>query len=209
MARASKKKLMLPRGYLSWSQLDLWEKNPKEYIAKYFYGKEDFEHDYFTFGKHIADLLAGFVEPNDEVERNLARTCITYGNPEMNLKGIVKSEYGDIALVGQPDDLCKKTGNFTENKTGTGEWTYQKAQNHGQIPFYYLLIKQALKLKPQFADLQWFVTEKGFNGRYLTGRVQTFRIELTTMHELSIRSRIIKAAREIDDAYRKAFTNLV
>ena len=44
----------LPRGYLSWSQMWLWEESPQKYIDQYIYGKPSFETKEMRFGKWLA-----------------------------------------------------------------------------------------------------------------------------------------------------------
>ena len=47
--------LLLPRGYISWSALQLFESSEQKYIEKYFYGQDvDRQNDFMSFGKKSA-----------------------------------------------------------------------------------------------------------------------------------------------------------
>ncbi len=196
---------LLPKGYLSWSQLDLWERDPEEYKARYFYGKPSPESGAMSFGKHISRVLEGKEKPGNHIEQSIKLLCKRCGSPEYEIKTVLKTAYGDVVLLGYLDDIDSKTfGEFVENKTGTTKWSSKKAENHGQLHFYYLLIILATGTRPQRSTLQHFETQLDAGapfGRKLTGQIHTYEVSLFIGHEIEIRRRIENAVREISQAY--------
>lgn len=204
-----KKGLLLPRP-LSWSGLDLWERDPEEYKQVYFFGNKRYVNDAMKFGTHIADVLAGKAKPQNHTEQSVKLLCQKHGNPEYEIKVKLQTNAGPVELVGYVDDLCTKTFEFIENKTGTGKWTQKKADGHGQLHFYYLLVILAKGTRPRRAILQHLETQLDANaplGRSLTGNIYPYEVYLDVGHELEIRRRIENAAREIDQAYRQFISN--
>ena len=63
----------LPRGYISWSQLDLIEHNPKMYYRRYILGEEIPINKYMIFGKRFAKCLElGYDEQRDPIIESVA-----------------------------------------------------------------------------------------------------------------------------------------
>lgn len=204
MKAKKKPKILLPRA-LSWSGLDLWERDQEEFKNRYFKGKPSFENDAMRFGKHISNMLEGKEKPNDHIEQSVILLREKLDHPEYNIRVPYKTPYGPIELNGYLDDVDTKTFlTFIENKTGTGKWTNKKADKHGQISFYYLLIILHTGIRPRRAILQHFETEikpGALFNRKLTGYIYPYDVELSVGHEIEIRRRIDNAVLGISQAY--------
>lgn len=199
----AKKHALLPRP-LSWSGLDLWERNPEEYKDVYFKGYRKYENDAMRFGKHIANVLCGKEKPKNHIEQSVKLLAKGWGNQETEIKVKYKSPYGNIELIGYLDDRSNDFIEFLDTKTGTGKWTQKKAEKHGQLHFYYLLILLAHGTRAHKAYIQHLDTkldEKEKWGRKLTGHIYTHEVYLEIGHELEIRRRIDEAVRGISQAY--------
>lgn len=198
---------LLPRAYLSWSQLDLWERDPDEYKRRYFYGKPSIENDAMRFGKHIAAVLEGKEKPANHTEQSVKLLCQQYDKPEHHIRVKMKTVYGEVMLEGYIDSFNSTTCSFIENKTGTTKWTSKKAGNHGQMHFYYILILLSTGTRIPSAILQHLDTvadPRAKFGRKLSGYIYPYEVELSVGHELEMRRRIENAVREISQAYQAA-----
>lgn len=199
----AKKHALLPRP-LSWSGLDLWERNPEEYKDVYFKGYRKYENDAMRFGKHIANVLCGKEKPRNHTEQSIKLLAKGWGNQETEIKVKYKSPYGTIELIGYLDDRSNDFVEFLDTKTGTGKWTQKKAEKHGQLHYYYLLILLAKGTRARKAYIQHLDTvldDKEKYGRKLTGHIYTHEVYLEIGHELEIRRRIDEAVRGISQAY--------
>lgn len=202
--------IVLPKGYLSWSQLDLWERNPEQYKKQYFLGEKSFENDAMRYGTHISNMFEGKEKPLDHVEQSLLLLAQKFGNPEREVRVTLESSYGNIYLYGKIDDMEETVGGqFLERKTGVGKWSQKKANNHGQVHMYFLMVKLEKGTQPRQAILEYLPTEEiiGINQyhRRVTGEIVPIIVEWNIGDEIEIRRRIENAAREISTAFR-AFT---
>src|SRR3990167_5936611 len=131
--------IILPRGYISWSQLSLYRQNKEKYISKYILG-EDVEIDNLglKYGKIISTLLENNKKSKNEAENILKIVLPKYKEIEKEISVKMKTKNGDIILLGKLDTY--QPGKFREYKTGTIKWTQEKANQHDQITFYSLML---------------------------------------------------------------------
>jgi len=53
--------ILLPKGYLSWSQCEIWEKSPERYKKEYFTDGSKLDTDALRFGKFIASSIERYI----------------------------------------------------------------------------------------------------------------------------------------------------
>lgn len=178
-------KLILPKGYLSWSQMYCWLNNRQRYIKEYFEDAEKLDTRYLRFGsafsqmvedlceimKRIPDRYTAIQELKKEhqFDENMESVLM-----ELEIDGI--SEY-QIGNSGRPDDknpVCKIRGivpvlafldkyvapNIREYKTGVAPWTLARVQKHDQLPYYGVCLKWIGQPLPLHADLDWIATKE-------------------------------------------------
>lgn len=201
----------LPKKYLSYSAITLWNKNKEQFRSKYYLGEEGPITPYMLFGKEIAALL----EQDDMSLRHIPR----YKYPEHEIKVMVKG----IPVIGYLDSFSKQLKTFIEYKTGilspTGEvpWNDAKVAKHDQLPFYSYLIKKkygkvTCKCRLVWLETRWKTETQVFDGHELSG--DSKQLELTgykkvftrTIREWErnrIEDMIIKAAEEISKDYEE------
>lgn len=199
----AKKKLLSPRGYISWSQIQIFENNPKKYIEKYIYGKEnDIENDYMKLGKKISTALETGEKTGDLVTDLVIEQIPKLKYREYEMKEKFDSPYGEITLLGKLDTF--EPIRFDEYKTGHIKWTQKKAEEHGQMIQYATLIWLKYKKIPKDVYLDWIPTERESDGEVrVTGEpVQRFKVEITMQKILEYMARVTKVAVEIDKIYR-------
>jgi hypothetical protein len=181
-----------PRGYLSWSQLSLWEKDQNLYYQVYIEGLDQFKTKYLELGKRMATTLEnGFDEEHDPIFEFVATFMPGYPKKEFD----IKIEFEGIPLVGKLDGWNEKTMTIGEYKTGKN-WTQNMVDKHGQLTFYALLIWLKYKKLPEKILLHWAKTEEDLDGTLkLTGDIKTFSTK-RTMKDIIVFSKRIKTAWE-------------
>jgi hypothetical protein len=117
---------------LSWSSLSSWEYDKDQWAKKYLDGIETPPTKEMIYGNIIGGKLSNDPTFLPEVPR--------YKIFEKKLEAIVGKK--KIKIIGFIDSFCPDTKNFYEYKTSSNKnrWTNKKAQEHGQILFYMLLI---------------------------------------------------------------------
>jgi len=195
------KTLLLPKKYLSWSQLTLWETNPDRYKREYFENKEKLDTKYLRYGKSIASKI----ETGDHKDE--LPNLVVYEIPEYR----IKCEIGGVPVIGYLDGYNPSDNTFGEYKTGKHAWTPAKVQKHGQLSFYATALRVLTGSMPKYCDLHWLETVdvKGSTGDglgtdqqvKLTGKIQSFRRHFDTRELDRMEQRITKAATEISNEY--------
>lgn len=198
----ARKKLLNPRGYLSWTQIDLWSRSPSLYIEQYMYGEREATTGRMAFGSKVALAFENGEDTDMDIEA-LRAVVPRYKLPEHEIRVPFEFRDGVVDLLGKLDTFDPDTCAFREYKTGTTVWTAGKAQRHAQIDHYTALIWLAHKKMPPTIHLDWAQTEVWNDHVVLTGQVRTFTVVKTVSDVLSHLARCARVAREIDEAYRR------
>ena len=209
MAQRKDKKLLLPRGYLSPTQLTLLETDEPEYIRRYIKGVRRDSNRFQEFGSTIARVLEG-AEDGDPIADLLRHTVKRYKKPEHELRATLKLQGSEIELFGKPDSYDDEPDHSIEEyKTGKWKWTPAKVKKQGQTLFYATMVWINHKVLPKEIGLTWAQTEETEDGEiYLTGKVERFPIVYTTADVLSMMNRMHKAAKRIDELYRAEISDI-
>lgn len=183
--------LLLPTGYLSYSQYKCWKTSKKRYIEEYFKGGKKLDTKYLRFGKDYKHTFSY------DVQEPLL-------NPEVC--GVPTLGYIDDFQTISP--YC-----FNEFKTGKIAWTEKKVQQHEQLPWYAMQIKWQYGAMPPFCDLIWIETVENLKGTFwdradkavkATGKIVPFRRDFDEREVERLEKDVVKVALEISNAY-KAF----
>ena len=179
-----------PRGYLSWSQLSMWEKDPNLYYQVYIEGLDQFRTKYLELGKRMATGLEnGFDEAHDPLFETLIVFMPNYPKREFD----IKEKFEGIPLFGKLDGWDGKTLTIGEYKTGK-KWTQSMADQTGQLNFYAFLVWFKYKKLPNKIYLHWTKTQEDEEGKLtLTGDIRTFKTT-RTMKDIILFSKRIKIA---------------
>lgn len=165
-----------PRGYLSWSQLSLWEKDPNMYYQVYVEGLDQFRTKYLELGKRMATALEnGFDDEHDPLFEMLVVFMPGYPEREFEMNAVFEG----IPLKGKLDGWNEKTLTIGEYKTGK-KWTQSMVDNCGQLTFYALLVWLKYGKLPNKIYLHWARTDEDMVGNLkLTGEIKTFEAKRT------------------------------
>lgn len=195
------KKLLNPRGYLSWTQIDLWMRNPNLYIRRYVYGEAEFKNERMDFGSKVAHALETGEPTDDETINTLVALLPGGGIAEHEIRATLKTKVGEVELLGKLDRFYPEDKSFRETKTGTTKWTQARADGHKQLDHYSALIWLAYSVVPKI-HLDWAPTSYDMGLVELTGDIQTFEVKKTLTNVFEYLALAGKVAREIDIAYR-------
>lgn len=149
--------LDLPTGYLSHSQIELWNSSKDSYRKTYYGGKRFEGNAYTEFGNEVTLAM----EKGEEWVAFIPRFSVFERKFIVNVDG--------IPFKGSIDQFEPATGSFVEQKTVMKKWSDKKIKEHKQFDRY----SMAIELLDGFvADQAWFLdvrTEKvqetiNFNG---------------------------------------------
>lgn len=125
----------LPNKYLSYSALYLWYTNKNQFRKRYYLKEKGIETRYTLFGKTA----------HESIETDVRLTHI----PKLPIKEHeIKVKIDGVPIRAFIDTFDKKTLAFYEYKTGlqhpdgAARWNLKRVQEHKQLPFYALLIRE-------------------------------------------------------------------
>lgn len=179
-----------PRGYLSWSQLNLWEHDQNMYYQVYIENVDMYRTKYLELGKKMACALEnGFSEDGDPMLELMIVYMPAYPAREYD----IKQEFEGIPLVGKLDGFDEATLTVGEYKSGK-KWTQAMVDQHGQLTFYALLVWLKYGKLPNKIFLHWARTDEDMEGNLkLTGDIRTFETK-RSLKDLILFSKRIKTA---------------
>lgn len=198
--------LLLPRGYLSWSALNLFDQSEQRYIEKYFYGQdEDRSNDFMSFGKKFSLAKETGDFHGDPMLEFAINAVPSYKNAEFKIESNLITTYGIIKLLAVPDSFDDELFRVLEYKTGKIPWTQAKVQKHGQLHFYAVSTVAKYEVNPE-QELWWIETLQTNSGVRPTGNVESFSFKASGEQLKEMRDRIIQACLRIDKLYRQHLT---
>ena len=184
------KDIKTPRAYLSWSQMNLFERSPIDYTAVYLYGENN-TNPRMELGKIVAEMLE---KGEENADKNLEFYRLFL--PQYPFKEFdVKANLGDIIIYGKLDGWDPKKNEVGEYKTGS-KWTQKMADETGQLSFYALLLYLKYKIKPEELRMRlfWMPTIiDPYEGLKLTGDLKIFETRRTMTDLIDIMGRARRA----------------
>lgn len=180
-------KLILPKGYISWSQMYCWMNNPTRYAKEYFEDGEKLDTRYLRFGSQFSKMVeklcvimetipnraAAVLElakeyPMDEAMQSVLMELDIEGTSEFQIGNSGREKdtnpickvRGEVPIVAFLDKYLTRNGGIQEYKTGLQAWTMARVQKHDQLPFYGVGLKFSGKRLPEYADLHWIETKE-------------------------------------------------
>jgi len=165
-----KKNNTSPKGYMSWSQMSLWERDPNLYYQSYIQGIDMYHSKYMSFGKRVHKALEiGYDKGNDPAINLVATFIPSYPKREFRIN--VKFE--GVPLYGIIDGWNPWSKEFGDYKTGKN-YSQATANRSDQFTFYATMIWLKYKVLPKKILIHWIKTAENSEGLYVTGDFQTF-----------------------------------
>lgn len=185
--------MLTPKPYLSWTQLDMFERSPEQYKRIYIDGGRVPINRGMALGKEVAESLETGHKTGNTIKDLLIEKLPKLDIPELIIETVVNG----VPVKCVIDTASSNLGAFKEYKTGATPWDQKKADSHGQITFYCAAIQALTDKIPDDIELIWAPT-KYIQGDYdmvpeLTGEILRFKTKRTTADLLKIKVRIKKA----------------
>lgn len=202
----------LPKPYLSYSALSLWERDREQFRRRYYEGKKMPDTPYTLFGKEVHEKIENSDDFADVPQ---------YSQSEIELSTTIDG----IVILGYIDSFCPDCMSFIDYKSGirkrdgSPRWTELDTHKTDQLPFYSMLIEENYKDTPKehSSKLVWLETAWG-NPTYkkgseilieenatldLTGYYEVFDRVIEPWERDRIRTWISEKADEISEDYRR------
>lgn len=174
---------------LSWTAISSFEYDPEQWYDKYVLLKAPPVSKEMHFGKLFADSC--------EAGKPLAPVTL-YSRVEYELK----ATFNGVPLIGFIDtyEPHVKLGEF---KTGKKAWDQKRADGHGQIDMYLLMLYIIHKVKPEeiHCQIQWIPTKEDgdFSISFVDpGKVHTFVTKRTMTDVLRFGQRINESIKAME-----------
>lgn len=196
-------KILLPHRYLSYSQLDLWERDKEEYIRRYIYGEKSESNQYMDLGKELARALEKGYNGQNRAIQHLLIFLKQYPLKEYKIASEAIVGACTITIMGILDGFDENNEEIGEYKTGR-LWTQRRADESDQLTFYSLIYFKKYKRLIKKIKLHWAETSLDENRQvYLTGRIEVFETKRTMADLMKMQARIEKAVKEISAMVEK------
>lgn len=203
----------LPKKYLSYSQISLWEKNKEGYRRRYYDNEPSAETLEMVYGKKIAKIL----ETGRFNDHPILGKIPRYDTPEHKIDLMID----DVPFMGYIDSYDSQGHRFIEYKTGRNgpnnkpRWDLPAVYKTDQIPIYSLMIKEKYGEVDNLAHLVWLRTvftkkTMEFEGHVLEsddkdvkidGHFEVFERNVFEYERQAMREKIIRIANEIEQDY--------
>lgn len=196
-------KFILPRSYLSYSQMQCWLHNKERFRREYFESGEKLDTKYLRFGKGIAKMI------EEGKHTTLLPNLPVYPCPEFE----IRCEIEGVPMLSYLDSYDPANNVFLEYKTAKSPWTQSKVQKHEQLVVYATMLKHSVGKIPAYCDLVWIETQVGglpiddfwrTNEGIVnvTGKIQSFHRIFDPREIKRMEETIVKCANEISEAYK-------
>ena len=190
---------MHPRTHLSWTQLNLWEKSPKQYREVYIEGKKIPISRAIALGKEIADALEKDEDIGEFEKDVVISRLLKYEMRDRSVEMKLKVGKEEVPILIKPDSMKADYSAFREYKTGSEIWTQAKVDKWDQLTFYATGIFIITKKIPAI-HLDWAETKINEEGKpELTGEIYSFPTIRRMSHILSMMARMRKVWKEIGE----------
>lgn len=131
-----------------------------------------------------------------------------FPNYEEKLQDFIQTPVVDwiwsISCLWFLDNSLENLEEFREFKTWKTPWTQERADNHGQITLYALLILSKTGKLPKKAYLDWIVTEENENGEIVpNGEIKTFEVFIDEKKVEKMRKNLPKIFADMQKEYEK------
>lgn len=208
---AKKKLIQLPKGYISYSQVVMWDKDRERYEKIYFDGKDaKITNSGMDYGKQVATALEEGEETGDLLTDAAMLLIPKYDLMDQEIRAELKTKDGAVMVLGRPDTRDSVSWAFRETKTGKAKsWTQRKAEKHMQMKFYAMLVYLASGKVLREAWLDWVetcVVKTEIDGFPIetvtpTGHVEHLRVPLSLNDILEMMALTSRVAKEIEIAW--------
>lgn len=200
--------MITPNPYLSWSQLDLFEHSPEMYAQVYIHGKKRPVNKAMLYGGEFANHLESG-EMTGSILTDLAISRVPKLDiSEYKLEATVKiDDKTEIPVLCYIDSISNDLTRLYEYKTGKARWDQKRVDQHGQLTFYAMALREVTGKIPESIQLIWIQTDNDELGKIVpTGEVYIFNSRQTMSDILKMKVRVKSAWRGIQQLVERELT---
>lgn len=190
--------IKLPKPYLSWSQINLWQRSPRSYAKRYFEGEKGFKTYEMAFGSSFGEAIE---QNNLFAVEDRFLPAIASIEPMYWHEYPITIQRNGYYLLGYIDGAREDLSLIHEYKTGKGMWTQAKAEKHGQLKLYSAGIMLHKGVAPE-CRLIWFETEGQGDDIQLTGQKIEFEVRYDDFELFRFLDQCDEVAKEISEYYQ-------
>lgn len=196
--------MITPRPYLSYSQMVLFERSPKEYAEQYIYGEKPPETMNMAYGSQFANGLEKDEFSGDPVLDMMMVKIPKFELMDRPLEVELKSKDGVVPLLAKPDTAKADYSAFKEYKTSVRKWTQKMADDSSQITFYATAMWLKTKKIPsdiELINVRVEYTPEG--GLCPTGEIHIFKTKRTMVDIIKMTARMKRVWQGINELCEK------
>lgn len=194
--------MLLPKKYISVSQINLWHSDRKKYMERYFCNIPEEPSIYMQFGKRFAEDTEAFITngiimdsfPDFYIDKIQAFKGCEAEKP-------ISLSINDIQVVGYIDAWDVANNRVIDFKTSGRPWTMDTLQNSLQMKVYALAMFVNGESIPE-SQINWLGTKKTKNGLSFTGESHELRHNFEMEDLLKAIVLIEQTCKQISEVYK-------
>jgi hypothetical protein len=172
-------KMTLPKSYISFSQLQLFDQNKEQYRKQYYQNQYSGSSPELRYGSHVHKQI----ELNAPEYAHVPRYDLSELKLEVTIEG--------IPLLGYIDSLDSDTLAFMDFKTGQKKWTPKKVQETKQLPFYALMLSAIHEQYEYNSSIVWIETKREYQQGWDGESYQSKKYDVVTTGKVEKMDRVI------------------
>ena len=194
--------MLLPKKYISVSQINLWYSDRQKYINRYFLNLPEEPSIYMDFGKRFAEDTEAFITngiimetfPDFYIDKIQAFKGCEAEKP-------ISLSINDIQVVGYIDAWDVKNNRVIDFKTSGRPWTMDTLKDSLQMKVYALAMFVNGESIPE-SQINWLGTKKTKNGLSFTGESHELRHTFEMEDLLKAIVLIEQTCKQISEVYK-------
>ena len=194
--------MLLPKPYISVSQINLWYSDRQKYINRYFLNLPEEPSIYMDFGKQFATSTETFIK-DGIIDNNLPHFYLDKIRPMKGLEAEkeISLSINDIQVKGFIDAWDVHNNRVIDFKTSGKPWTMDTLKTSLQMKVYALAMFVNGDQIPE-SQINWLGTKRTKNGLEFTG--ESFELNHTFEMDELLKAIVLieQTCKEISDVYR-------
>lgn len=198
--------MILPKKYISVSQINLWYNDRQKYINRYFLNIPEEPSIYMDFGKRFAEDTEAFIKKGIIMET----FPDFYIDKIKSFKGLeaekpISLSINDVQVIGYIDAWDKENNRVIDFKTSGKPWTMETLKTSLQMKVYALAMFVNGETIPE-SQINWLGTKRTKNGLSFTG--ESYELNHTFEMDDLLKAIVLieQTCKEISEVY-KSFLN--
>jgi hypothetical protein len=195
--------MLLPKPYISVSQINLWYSDRQKYINRYFLNLPEEPSIYMNFGKQFAEDTEAYIKdgiimdtfPDFYIEKIRPMKGLEAEKP-------ISLSINDIQVVGYIDAWDRENNRVIDFKTSGKPWTMDTLKTSLQMKVYALAMFVNGDTIPE-SQINWLGTKMTKNGLSFTG--ESYELNHTFEMDDLLKAIVLieQTCKEISEVYKR------